>query len=157
MHKVIDILKDKRNIFNTWRMNNPDIVIDLSNTDLSGLNLSGKYLMNVNLSNANLSNTICVSTVFSASNLENVSFKDANLSNAIFGTNYQYEGPLKSSKLYMHLLESANLRNANFENANLYLADFQACNMDGAILVDTQTEQANFSRAFWGGVILSAY
>ena len=51
MHKVIKMLRETPNIYNTWRLSNPDLLIDLSNADLSGLNLSGQYLMNINFKN----------------------------------------------------------------------------------------------------------
>lgn len=157
MHKVINILKDTPNIFNQWRLDNPDLKIDLSNADLSGLNLSGKYLMNINFRNANLNDTVCISTIFCSSNLEKASFMGANLSNTCFGSMTDFPITLMHSKLGYHLTSAANLRNVNFEEANLYLANCCECNMDGAILVDAKTEQANLSKAYWGGVILSAY
>ena len=157
MHKVIKMLRETPNIYNTWRLSNPDLLIDLSNADLSGLNLSGQYLMNINFKNANLSNTVCISTVFCGSNLENASFTGANLSNTCFGPLNDMPLILMHNKLGSYLTKSAVLKNVNFEEANLYLANCCECNMDGAILVDAKTEQANLSKAYWGGVILSAY
>jgi uncharacterized protein YjbI with pentapeptide repeats len=155
MKKVIKLLNGKNPTFNEWRAENPTENIDLSYADLSGMNLSGKHLMNVNLANADLSNTICVSTIFCHANLENVNFKNADLSNASFGPLVKKDKKIGNSILGLHLFYAAKLSNANFENANMYFTNCMECDMDGANLTGAKTENANFNRAFWGGVLLT--
>jgi TIR domain-containing protein/pentapeptide repeat protein len=101
----IDILKQDVQVWNQWRVEHPDVQIDLSSanlsyanlssanlsyaelidTDLSYANLSYADFFAANLSNVDLCTTILNGTVFYSSNLSNVDLSGAALSNVVFG------------------------------------------------------------------------
>jgi uncharacterized protein YjbI with pentapeptide repeats len=70
--KQLDILKQGVDVWNKWREDNLEVMIDLSNQDLSGAALSGADLTGADLRNADLSNA----------NFSNADLSNADLSGA---------------------------------------------------------------------------
>lgn len=115
--KHMDIIKRGVDSWNTWRINNPNILPSLSE---AGLHMA--YLNKANLSRADLS--------------------DAGLRLADL-----IEANLKGADLYWANLSEANLRGANLREANLQGANLTGSNLRGTKLNSSNLSQANISRA----------
>jgi len=102
--RLFTLLGKGREVWNAWRLKNPDIDIDLSNADLEGADLAA----------FNLSGTILTSTNFRGANLEK-----ANLENAM---------------LWYANFENANLESANFRGASCLYSNFLGANLKKANL-----------------------
>lgn len=81
--KHLSVLKHGADNWNLWRIQNADLMPDLSHADLSELNLSGYNLMGVNLSNAVVSGSTFNGISFYNSHLEGVDFTRANISGVV--------------------------------------------------------------------------
>jgi uncharacterized protein YjbI with pentapeptide repeats len=164
-HSVI--LQQGVEIWNQWRISDPDTIPQLSNDNLSQLNLSNInfskcdltnfYFKHTNLSGANLSNTILIKADFTYSNLTNTNFSNANLSYANFtnaelnGTNFN-NAHLSHIQLYFAKLDGAKFCGANFietdfRGLELSGLDFSNANLSDLNLTGTKFIWANLSGA----------
>ena len=75
--KQLDILKQGVDVWNKWREDNLDVMIDLRDADLRNAILSGADLSNLTL------NTAFIGANLSGANLTGASLSSANLNNAI--------------------------------------------------------------------------
>jgi hypothetical protein len=105
----LDLVRQGAKAWTQWRLENPDLVPDLSWVDLSGADLSDAYLRTADLSGANLSR--------------------ANLSRADLG-----RADLSGANLGWANLFSANLRGANLSGAGLGWANLSWVDLSGADL-----------------------
>jgi len=97
----LTILKQGVVIWNRWRLENPEIIPDLSGTnltrnnlreaDLSGVNLRWTNLSNANLLGANLSGSALVKANLREADLYKVNLKDAEVSEAYLRKAYLRE------------------------------------------------------------------
>lgn len=88
--------------WNAWRMDNPDMAVDLKNANFDNANLEGVLLFEADLQGAR----------FRKANLQGADFRHANLMFADF--------------------IGANLDRANLDDSNIQDADFTKASMDGA-------------------------
>jgi uncharacterized protein YjbI with pentapeptide repeats len=95
----LEILKQGDEVWNKWREENPDIVIDLSGVDLRGttlrkMNLRGANLTGTKLSNVKISSAMLIEANLSFTRLDSANLSNANLIEATFfktkltGTNF---------------------------------------------------------------------
>src|SRR3954464_8450092 len=84
----VALLKQGVDVWNAWRLENPDVSPDLSEANLFGANLFGANLSGTNLSKANLS----------GANLSGARLTGANLSGA------NLSGAMQTSKPWTRLL-----------------------------------------------------
>ncbi|NEQ50782.1 MAG: hypothetical protein F6K11_11705 [Leptolyngbya sp. SIO3F4] len=155
----LELLKQGIEAWNQWRINNPAVQPDLSETvlsgadlysaNLSGANLSGAlldvaFLRGANLSEANL----YVASLYSA-DLYSVDLQRANLSGANLSGVDLCEANLSEANLNVASLSRANLSGANLSGAVLC-----GVNLSGAVLRGANLSGANLSRANLSGLDL---
>jgi uncharacterized protein YjbI with pentapeptide repeats len=129
----LDILKQGVEVWNKWRVENPEIQPDLQKADLSGADLNNFYLWGADLSRANLRRA---KLNFAFLN-NGATFRDAILS----------EATLWGAKLYEADFSGAALNDADLNSANLYRVILSHADLSGANLRSTHLEKANLSHA----------
>jgi uncharacterized protein YjbI with pentapeptide repeats len=133
----IEILTQGVEKWNQWRMDNPDIIPDLSGATVNDLlhKLKGMNFANANFYKAHFTHWFCAD--------------GADLQNADF-SHTEFDEGLS--------LQNANLHNANFsesslgyfpmfDRSNLDLADFHSAKMQNASFSESSLRQANFNKA----------
>ena len=145
----LEVLAQGVEVWNKWRKENPDVLIDLKGANLRHKNLENVNLAHAELDSANLSfadfkranlafaclqNAILSFASFeganlSAANLESTYLEDANLNNTIMtGANFKNailtNSNLKNAYLVDAIFEGTNLIAVNFKNANLSSVTF---------------------------------
>lgn len=153
------ILQQGVEVWNQWRVNNHQIVADLSRADLRGAELSGADLKGVNLkmaslSEANLSRADLSRANLSGANLRMANFSKVKLSSADLRGTYLSLANLSKAILRMANLSEANLKMANLSEANLSMANFSSTNLSGANLERTIALDTNFNKAIFTGSCL---
>jgi hypothetical protein len=123
----IRILRQGAEVWNKWRMDNPDEHIELSRANLSEADLNGANLSGGNLYKANLSEARLIGTKFIQANLIDAKLIQANLSGA---------------DLSGVILVKADLCRAILVRANLCGANLTEAVLNGAVLVETNLERA---------------
>lgn len=109
----LELLKQGKAAWNTWRQGHPHIRPDLSRARLRGVHLEGSDLNEANLLEADLS----------GANFTGATLVRANLSGA---------------DLTMACFRDADLREANLSGADMRLATFDGTNLSGANLTGTK-------------------
>jgi uncharacterized protein YjbI with pentapeptide repeats len=166
----VEILRQGVEAWNAWRLDSPEVELDLvganfsranlyeanlHGANLSRANLYEANLHGANLSRANLSGADLIGANLQGANLQEADLQGANLSEAdlrladLVGADLR-EANLSRADLSMADLSWANLskaslRWANFSRANLSWANFSRANLEGAILVRTLLQRANLS------------
>jgi hypothetical protein len=145
----LEVLAQGVEVWNKWRKENPDVLIDLKRANVRHKNLENVNLAHAELDSANLSfadfkranlafaclqNAILSFASFdganlSAANLESTYLEDANLNNTIMtGANFKNailtNSNLKNAYLVDAIFEGTNLIAVNFKNANLSSVTF---------------------------------
>jgi uncharacterized protein YjbI with pentapeptide repeats len=160
--KHLEILKEGKETWNSWRKENPKIEPDLSGADLSRIfygeidfsgtnlekaDLSSAFLPNANFSfanlrYANLSRAFALSADFKGAILEGIDLSFANLSYSnLVKTNLSF------AKLNHAKLEEANFYYADLSNAVLYRTNLTSASFKGASLKNAVLEEANLTSA----------
>lgn len=173
--KHVEMLLYGTNAWNTWKGENPNTHVDMSEAtlsltklngvDLSGANLSRASLIMADLSGANLLGANLFRANLRGTDLRHVSLNRAYLSEAnldgamlhhanLFQANL-FQASLIEANLNPTRLTGANLSNTIFSNANLNGSDMSETNLNGAdlsgvnliraSLVKTNFERANLS------------
>src|SRR5713101_6072795 len=160
----LDLLKQGREVWNTWRKQHPSLRPDLSEANLSDADLSfatqgGAILREVfdwgtDLSEANLSGADLSGANLSGANLRQANLRQANLSGASLSRAYLSYADLNGANL-----SGANLSDAELERVELSGANLSGANLRGAELAEVSLEEtdlsgANLSSASLGGVSL---
>src|SRR6476661_4666243 len=127
----LKFLREGIQLWNKWRVENPDIRPDLSGADLRELDLSGADLSSANLHAANLRGVKCHETKFAGADLSGTEFKDASL---IFA-NLERANLSQAGFMFANLF-SANLSNANMRETQLRCANLSEANLSGADCTD---------------------
>jgi uncharacterized protein YjbI with pentapeptide repeats len=138
-------LKENVRVWNEWRTSNPDIEIDLSESDLSKCFLVGAYLSNANLNAANFSGALLQRAKLKRANLQNANFTEANLSNANLVLANLRGATFKRTNLQDSTLSQAILAEAKLSRADLQAADLSKADLTGARLYGTNLSRANLS------------
>lgn len=123
----IGILRQGAEVWNKWRMDNPDEHIELSRANLSEADLNGANLSGGNLYKANLCEARLLGTKLIQANLIDAKLIQANLSGA---------------DLSGVILVKADLCRAILVRANLCGANLTEAVLNGAVLVETNLERA---------------
>lgn len=130
--KQVALLKQGVEVWNSWREQNPEAVVDLVGADLGSMVLEGIHLADADLAGANLS-CACMAHA----NLVRARLQRANLAHAV----------LAYANLAHAYLEKANLAFANLEDAMLPFAHLEDANLSAANLRGARAEDAEFRRA----------
>jgi uncharacterized protein YjbI with pentapeptide repeats len=126
----------------------PNLIIDMSNSNLSNVSLAGTNLRGARLIGANLSGADLRSTDLSAGLLMGANLQGANLSNARLTAN------LDRADLSNANLDLANLTNVGMQRANLSGASLREAQLSKADLEEVNLRGANLSSAFMNGAYL---
>ena len=141
------ILKQGVEVWNKWREENPEEVIDLTGARLSNANLSKANLRWANLFKAKLSGAKLGGANLFKANLSEAKLSGSKLGGAnLFKANLS-KANLGGAKLSRASLSEANLSEANLSKANLFKVDLSNANLTEANLRKTNLSKANLSRA----------
>ncbi len=145
----LDILKRGVNAWNQWRIDNPDILPDLSKAPLQGAQLEGVHLEGVHLMEASLEKADLRGSYLGRANLHGAHLERADL----------YEAHLEEATLYMAslkraVLKGACLKEADLNGANLDEADLNGAHLEKAKLKWAHMEGANLYEAHLEGADL---
>jgi uncharacterized protein YjbI with pentapeptide repeats len=142
-------------VWNGWRSQNPERLVnlrgaDLRGADLRGADLRGADLREADLREANLSEAILVEAILVGANLREANLAGANLARAnLIGAD------LRGADLPEAKLPKANLAGANLARAHLMEAILTGANLAEAILVEAMLTGANLSGANLTGAMLT--
>jgi uncharacterized protein YjbI with pentapeptide repeats len=126
----LDLLRQGVEVWNAWRKTNPDVEINLNETDFVNTNL-----IRANLSQADLSRTDLTAANLGEADLTCASLVEADLIHANLG--------------------GANLERADLTWANLHWADLTLAKLSRASLFGTDLREADLSKANLNGANLS--
>lgn len=149
----IDLLKQGVDVWNIWRENNPDSIIDLSdvklidvelkNINLSGADLSGANLSGADLRKADLScSVLCKHAKFIGADLSGANLYKAQLRVAIL-----HKANCQDANCVKSFFDRASLTQANFKRADLSGAYLCEANLSGADFTGAKLREANFHEA----------
>jgi len=145
----IRILRQGAEVWNKWRMDNPDEHIELSRANLSEADLNGANLSGGNLYKANLCEARLLGTKLIQANLIDAKLIQANLRGADL-----YEANLSLAKLNEANLSRADLCGANLSGADLSGVILVKADLCRAILVRANLCGANLTEAVLNGAVL---
>lgn len=160
-------------LWNEWRDQHGDILVDLRRADLHGLNLEKKvppevstledtssfaahlaeaYLLEANLSGTNLTQADLQRADLFEADLRNASLSGTNLGGARLSRADLRKGNLawafvREAKLYAANLDGATLVRANLQDANLECATLKNAHISGANLSGAKLSAADLSGA----------
>lgn len=144
--KLVDIAKKGRAALTRWRRQNPDLLLDLSDSDLQDINLRGANLKRADLTGANLQGADLVGAQLGEADLTRADLRTAKLVKADF---YQ-------ARLFKSTLSESNCSGAYFRKADLTQADFSDADLTKADLVECNLINGSLARATLVGADLSA-
>ncbi len=141
------ILKQGVKVWNKWREENPDIIIDLSRH-----NFEGETFVGVNFNSAKLYWSNFREANLSGANMNRADLYAADLTNAVL-----HKATVRRAKLHRAKLCDADLREVHFGKTDFLEADLQGANLSGAILeqaqfIDANLQSANLSNCFVYGI-----
>ncbi len=168
----LQILKNGKGAWNTWRDDNPSVLIDLSGSaisaamfaaehissdglvDLRGINLRGANLTHCQISGLDMTGADCngadlKNVTVSSSHLSHVMFDGADLSHSKF-----WDGCAPGASFWDATLEEAVLSGAQLDDANFTNANLSHANLEGAVLSNAELWRANLLGANLGGANL---
>jgi uncharacterized protein YjbI with pentapeptide repeats len=122
-----DIFTQGVDAWNAWRVENPNVIPDLSGEQFSYEDLRGINFSGMDLSYEDLSSAILMGANFSGAELHHTDLSDAYLQYALF---------LNADAICINLW-GADLEGTNFEGANLAEASLKETNLSGANLKGT--------------------
>jgi uncharacterized protein YjbI with pentapeptide repeats len=164
------ILRQGVEVWNKWRGDNLDILIDLSKADLRGVDLTEAYLWTAHLEGANLSEACLNLTNLAEADVRGVDFKRAdlrqvNLNKASLGlADFSYANlsgaELNEADFTESVLGESNLSNASLvsvilRGTHLSAANLTGANLRGAFFWNANLHKTDFSKACLYGAFLS--
>lgn len=126
---LLRILENGTEVWNRWRLDNPEEIIDLRRISLFGKDIS---LQGINLSETNL---------------EEVNFGKIDLRAADLSASYAPRADFRGAILDDANLQGTYLADADFTLADLNRADLRVANLSGAGLMMVKAKGANLRRA----------
>jgi uncharacterized protein YjbI with pentapeptide repeats len=148
----ISYLKKGVDYWNSWRRENPSVVIDFADANLQKLSLSNVDLRQANLRNANLYQTDLQEARLNGADLTLAVLGEANLYKGnLIGANLRdtklQRANLEKAKLGSVVLRWAQLNNTNLSGANLNQADMRNIDLTQANLSQAKLSEADLSNA----------
>jgi hypothetical protein len=148
----LDLIKQRRAVWNEWREKNPASLPDLSGAYLSGENLSEANLMGADFRKADLSKAMLYYSDLRSANLQLANLNRADLSGAsLFFANLREanlsRASLRGASLFFANLRGADLNSADLTSAILQDADLQFANLSEATLIGTQLTRTDIRHA----------
>jgi uncharacterized protein YjbI with pentapeptide repeats len=166
----VEILKQGVEVWNQWRICNPEIKPDLEFADFSGAYLCGANLCGSLLAKTNFSQTNLSAVNFKGSNLFEANFTDALLNQADFSSlylrNVNFTKADSKDAIFMSAnIESSNLTEANFNHVFLVDAKVVRSNLHNTSLAESLISfswfvegtftNTDFSNAFMGSALFA--
>jgi hypothetical protein len=151
----LEILNSGIDNWNKWRVENPEVRIDLSsavfkqNANLENANLSNANLRSIFLVGANLQKTDLTNADFSRGTLEGANFKHA----ILIQTHLSYCN-LVAADFPETVIKECDFIYSNISYANFINADLENANLRGAILTQANLTNANLTGAILDEVVL---
>lgn len=146
----VQILTEGPEALRTWRIANPDAILDLSARDLSNLSIEGASLEGANLYEARFPNSSLKNTNFTGADLTGANLSDANLEGAdLTGakcetTNFD-RVDLRTIKYEGATFRGAYFRNALVPHGLLKMTDCVGATFDGIELSGGDLDGRDFS------------
>lgn len=142
----LEILKRERvDVWNKWRENNPNVPIDLKEADLHGAKLSKVNLSGANLRRSQFSYAHLFGANLSGAYLNGAKFIGTDLSRAHFSKAILHKADLSDAILNGANLREANLSNSDLTNSDIRRADLIESDLSGAMLIGTKINKAKIS------------
>jgi hypothetical protein len=139
------ILKQGVDVWNKWRNENPEVVINFRSFQPQGNFLRGPVLQGALLNDANLASAKLFEADFKGSDLRDANLREADLRGSnLSGAN------LQGAKLHL-----ADLRGVNLNRADLSKADLRITNLLGAQLLGTNLSGVQLSYTIFAYLDLS--
>jgi len=120
----LKILKQGVEVWNKWRIINPNMPVNLASINLSGMDLQKANLSGCNLRGVNLTNANLVGANFIQAFLFQANLNQADLTRAILREAFLYEVSLNEALLYKTNFSESRARKVNFNGAILDSAIF---------------------------------
>jgi len=154
----LEILKQGVDVWNTWRKENPDIQVDLSDEHLGPTHSGGIFRADqgsilppmLDLTAVDFSDVD-----FRRANLYRVNLSGANLSSADFAGADLSEVLLDGANLYKAYLIGAELKTVDLRRANLQETDIMLAHFNDANLTSANLKKARIGDTVFGYVDLS--
>jgi uncharacterized protein YjbI with pentapeptide repeats len=153
----LDLLRQGVKVWNAWRQEHGDVLVDLREADLCEADLNKVYLIGADLSEvkldgaqlnwAELSKTDLWRADLRKADLRKADLRKVDLSAADFGEANLSATELSQANLSGADLSGADLSLANIRLANLFAANLSGVNLSGADLQGTYFDEANLSGA----------
>jgi Pentapeptide repeats (8 copies) len=147
---VTMLLSGNSSVFDRWRDEHPNDLVDLSKANLTSARLNGANLSGADLTAANLSGSDLIGSDLSHTKLREADFSNANLSSAnLFEADLEDAdltaavacgANFTKAKLLGAKLTRVNLAGGYLEQAELYNADFTAANLS-RVSIDEDTAE----------------
>ena len=160
----LDLLRQDKVVWNTWRREHPEIQpnlceADLSKMDLRDVNLDGVDLRNANLSGADLRGANLRDAHLNGAFLSDINLRDAHLSgsflnDAVLSNANLSRADLRDTHLIWTDLNSADLNEALLGGADLRDADLSGVDLRDAVLSEADLSGAHLSNANLSGALL---
>ncbi len=153
----LDLLQRGRDVWNTWRTQHPQVLVDLSGADLSGADLSGANFNGADLSFADLSFADLFEAYFEPILIElepkeskKIQLYRANLSEANLRKAHLSGAILSGAILSGAILSGADLTETNFVHTDLSAANLSYADIGRSIFIKTNLIETDFSYAEMG-------
>ena len=160
----VEIVKKGAHAVAQWRIEHPDLRLDLDGAELQGVNLSRVQFGPVNLDGARLEEA-----QLRGANLDEAFLKadlrHADLSRASLVRAYAFDADFSDATLYETKLLGASLQGARFRGSDLTLASLHQANLTGAdlsgatlvltILAGAKLSRTKLSQAVFHGTVLT--
>jgi len=150
----LSILKQGVNVWNEWRKENQETMIDLSKANLMDANLSLANLNGANLSKSNLIKADLFGADLIEADLREAKLIGANLSKTNLSKAHISDADLSRADLFEADLSKSDLRKTNLSKANLHAANLHEANLSRAWLSEANLFGANLSESNLIGAFL---
>lgn len=127
--KLVQLVKKGRAGLAKWRRDNPDVLLDLSDSDLQDVNLRGANLKRADLTGADLQGADLIGAQLGDADLTRADLRMAKLVKADFYQARLFKSTLSSSDCSGAYFRKADLTQADFSDADLTKADLVECNL----------------------------
>ena len=170
-----DLLRQGADVWNRWRMENPEICPDLVQAELSGVDLNHANLSRAELRGASLSHTnlgwadlraanlsgadlyeaLLVEALLGEADLQHANLIAANLTKAILSAASLAFAEIRETSLSGADLTKADLRGASLRATDLSGARLHHADLRSAVFISTDLEGAYLTGAVFGGTLLA--
>lgn len=150
----VEILRRGVEVWNAWRQENGDVLIDLAGLNLTGLNLTDADLTDARLKAAHLTCADLTGAHLNGADLSGADLSFAHLNGTHISHAILRDALLRDADLRDAILRDADLRDADLRAANLSGASLRGTNLSGAYLNEVYLTSADLSHTHLNGAKL---